>query len=74
LIVRRELAYNYIYYRNGYDVFETMTNPWAYRTMGLHENDERPILYDIETLGKYDTHDIYWNTALYECAGTKKKI
>ncbi|MGV8906272.1 MAG: deoxyribodipyrimidine photo-lyase [Acetobacterium sp.] len=66
LIVRRELAFNYIYYRDGYDVFTTMTNPWAYHTMGLHDNDNRPTLYDLETLENYVTHDIYWNSAMKE--------
>lgn len=66
LIVRRELAFNFIYYRDGYDVFKTMTNPWAYHTMGLHDNDKRPALYDLETLENYDTCDIYWNTAMKE--------
>ncbi|KNZ41546.1 deoxyribodipyrimidine photo-lyase [Acetobacterium bakii] len=66
LIVRRELAFNFVYYREGYDVFETMTNPWAYRTMGLHDDDVRPYLYDVEVLEKFATHDTYWNTAMKE--------
>jgi len=66
LIVRRELAFNYIYYRDGYDVFETMTNPWAYCTMHLHDSDKRPTLYALETLENYATHDTYWNTAVKE--------
>lgn len=66
LIVRRELAFNYVYYRECYDVFETMTNPWAYRTMDLHDSDSRPYLYDLNTLENYKTQDNYWNTAMKE--------
>jgi hypothetical protein len=43
LIVRRELAFNYVYYNQGYDVFETMTESWAYTSMALHANDDREL-------------------------------
>ena len=64
--MRRELAFNFVYYREGYDAFETMTNPWAYRTMDLHNGDVRPYLYNLEALENFATHDIYWNTAMKE--------
>ncbi len=70
LVVRRELAFNYCYYREGYDRFESMTYPWAYDTMKAHDYDFRPILYTLEELEAYDTHDPYWNTAMKEMVET----
>ncbi|HSN65211.1 MAG TPA: deoxyribodipyrimidine photo-lyase, partial [Fusibacter sp.] len=51
LIVRRELAFNYIYY-GGTDVFDlSKTLPkWASETLDAHRSDARPYLYDLETL------------------------
>lgn len=70
LCVRRELAYNYCYYREGYDRFETMTYPWAYATMKIHRYDDRPVLYSLEVLENYETHDPYWNAAMKEMVTT----
>lgn len=70
LIVRRELAINYVYYRLGYDRFETMTNPWAYLTMALHEADSREYSYDVTDLISYNTHDPYFNAAMREMIET----
>ncbi|MFO7887430.1 MAG: deoxyribodipyrimidine photo-lyase, partial [Eubacteriales bacterium] len=41
LVVRRELAINFIYYNENYDEFNSMTYEWAYKTMEEHEADER---------------------------------
>ncbi len=70
LMVRRELAFNFIYYREGYDAFGHMTYPWAYQTMRIHDMDERPYLYDLKTLEECDTHDPYWNAAMKEMVKT----
>lgn len=70
LMVRRELAFNFVYYQKGYDQFEYMTEPWAYQTMTLHENDFKPYVYDINTLENANTHDIYWNAAMIEMVDT----
>ncbi len=70
LVVRRELAFNYCYYRKGYDRFETMTYPWAYDSMKVHELDYRPIVYSLEILEAYDTHDPYWNVSMKEMVET----
>lgn len=66
LLVRRELAFNYVYYRSGYDCYESMTNPWAYLTMKEHEADPREYRYTLEELEQAKTHDIYWNAAMRE--------
>lgn len=70
LIIRRELAFNYVYYRQGYDVFETMTENWAYQTMNAHEFDHKDYVYEIETLETYQTHDIYFNAAMKQMVKT----
>ncbi|MBN2220700.1 MAG: deoxyribodipyrimidine photolyase, partial [Vallitaleaceae bacterium] len=66
LLVRRELAFNYVYYRVNYDSFEHMTNKWAYQTMKDHEADVREYQYSLEDFEQAKTHDIYWNAAMME--------
>ena len=66
VIVRRELAHNYVYYQHNYDQFEHMTEPWAYLTMSEHENDHKPFIYSKEQLISCQTHDIYFNAAMKE--------
>jgi len=70
LIIRRELAHNYVYYQKGYDKFETMTEPWAYQTMELHHEDLRNYLYSIEDYINFKTHDSYFNAAMKEMVFT----
>ena len=66
LLVRRELAFNYVTYQEGYYQFKTMTEPWAYETMNQHESDIRPIQYTDEELINAKTHDRYFNAAMDE--------
>lgn len=66
LLVRRELAYNYVTYQKGYDDFKQMTEPWAYMTMREHELDKRDYLYTNEELELSQTHDPYFNAAMKE--------
>jgi len=70
LIVRRELAINYVTYREGYDNFDTMTNAWAYQTMGIHQWDKRDYLYTQEQMVLGQTHDDYFNTCMLEMVRT----
>ncbi len=70
LIVRRELAFNYCYYNQGYDVFDRMTEPWAYLTMQLHANDPKEYVYSLAQLETASTHDPYWNAAMLEMTKT----
>ncbi len=70
LVVRRELAFNYVYYNHGYDKFETMTDAWAYETMAIHSNDEREYVYTLEQMENLETHDRYFNAAMYEAKVT----
>ena len=49
LIVRRELAINYVWYTPDYDRFAALPE-WARKTLAEHAADERPRCYDRETL------------------------
>lgn len=70
LLVRRELAFNYVTYQKGYDCFETMTEPWAYQTMEMHQHDFHPYRYSIDDLEQAKTHDPYFNAAMKEMSFT----
>ena len=70
LLVRRELALNYVTYVKGYDRFETITEPWAYMTMNQHLQDIRPYLYTKHELEHSMTHDPYFNAAMKEMRDT----
>jgi deoxyribodipyrimidine photo-lyase len=66
VIVRRELAHNFVYYQHAYDQFESMTEPWAYLTMTEHANDVKTHIYDMKELVSCQTHDVYFNAAMKE--------
>ncbi len=70
LVVRRELAFNYVYYIENYHDFQKMTEPWAYDTMDIHVADQRDYLYSLEDFETYNTHDPYWNAAMKEMVTT----
>jgi deoxyribodipyrimidine photo-lyase len=62
LIVRRELAVNFVRYNSYYDCFECL-EPWADRSLAQHSGDHRPIVYHEEQLEQAETHDPLWNAA-----------
>jgi deoxyribodipyrimidine photo-lyase len=64
LVIRRELAFNYVYYRSGYDQFDLMTENWAYMTMSSHDLDFKSYLYSLNQLEMSETHDPYFNAAI----------
>lgn len=66
LVVRRELAYNYVVYNEGYDQYETMTEGWALKSLELHREDQREWVYRKEEIEQSQTHDIYFNAAMDE--------
>lgn len=70
LIVRRELAINFVTYVEGYDRFNMMTEPWAYQCMKQHANDKRDHLYTAEHYIHFKTHDPYFNAAMKEMVFT----
>jgi deoxyribodipyrimidine photo-lyase len=62
LIVRRELAINFVRFNKAYDSFESL-EPWADRSLARHSGDRRPILYTDRQLECAETHDPLWNAA-----------
>lgn len=65
LIVRRELAMNFVQFNPLYDRYDGLPD-WARKTLEAHETDVRPIRYDSATLVAAETHDPYWNAAQKE--------
>jgi deoxyribodipyrimidine photo-lyase len=65
LIIRRELAYNFVWYNNKYDSYESIPS-WAKSTLEFHKKDKRGPLYHEEELESATTHDPYWNAAQRE--------
>jgi deoxyribodipyrimidine photo-lyase len=65
LLVRRELALNFVYYHKDYDSYQCLPH-WAQESLAEHQIDPRPNLYSRRELEKADTHDPYWNAAMRE--------
>ena len=65
LIVRRELAMNFVNFNKLYDSFEGLP-AWAKKTLQEHGQDKRDFLYSLEQLETAQTHDPYWNAAMNE--------
>ncbi len=62
LIVRRELAVNFVRFNPRYDRLESC-EPWALRTLKEHRRDEREYVYSEQQLENAETHDPLWNAA-----------
>ena len=43
-----------------------MTYSWAYQTMDIHLLDERPYLYTNKDYITFNTHDVFFNSAMKE--------
>ncbi len=69
LIVRRELAVNFINFTLDYDEYSCLPD-WARKTLKDHEKDHRPQAYTINDLEQAQTHDPYWNAAMDEMKTT----
>lgn len=65
LIIRRELAVNFVLHNPHYDSFSSITS-FARATLLEHQKDERPYLYSLLELENGKTHDPYWNAAQLE--------
>ena len=66
LIIRRELAYNFVYFNPKYDDFKYLTYDWSYITMRVHIKDKREYLYTKDDYINFRTHDEYFNAAMRE--------
>ena len=62
LIVRRELAINFVRFNPNYDRLEAGER-WALRTLKIHERDRRAYRYSAAQLEQAETHDPLWNAA-----------
>lgn len=68
LIVRRELAINFVRFNPDYDNFESGT-PWAHKSLAEHAADPRKI-YSERQLEEAQTHDPLWNAAQIQMVKT----
>ncbi len=71
LIIRRELAINFVEHNEFYDSYKAIGS-FAKDTLEKHWNDERPYIYTLKELEKGKTHDIYWNACQLEMVHTGK--
>ena len=69
LIVRRELAINFVYFEPDYDSYSCLPQ-WAKTTLQEHKNDKRPYIYTRKQLENSETHDDAWNAAMTEMRQT----
>jgi len=71
LIIRRELAMNFVNYNDNYDNLSCLPD-WAQKTLTEHLNDKREYIYSPNEFEKAKTHDPYWNAAQKEMVVTGK--
>lgn len=71
LLVRRELAINFVYFNPAYDQFQCLPE-WAKKSLNAHSADQRKYLYRLDELEQGLTHDPYWNAAQHEMLRTGK--
>ncbi len=69
LIVRRELAINFVCRNPQYDNLQGC-HAWAIKTLDRHRADKRDFRYPRETFEQANTHDLLWNAAQMEMAST----
>jgi deoxyribodipyrimidine photo-lyase len=65
LVVRRELAMNFVHQNPDYDTYRSLPR-WARQTLEDHQSDMRQHTYTRRQLEKAATHDPYWNAAMEE--------
>jgi len=71
LIVRRELAHNFVWYNPHYDDYACL-HEWSKKTLAEHRRDKREYLYTSRQFEQARTHDPYWNAAQKEMVLTGK--
>jgi deoxyribodipyrimidine photo-lyase len=69
LVVRRELAHNFVWYEPDYDRFAALPD-WARTTLDEHRRDARQVVYTKAEMEAAVTHDRYWNAAMIEMRET----
>jgi len=70
LIVRRELAHNFVWYNPRYDRYEGLPE-WTRKTLEKHRSDSREYFYTLSEFEHGKTHDRAWNAMqrLLVCTG-----
>jgi deoxyribodipyrimidine photo-lyase len=63
LLVRRELAYNFVHFTKDYDSLSALPN-WAKESLEKHKDDPREEQYTRNELEKAATHDEAWNECM----------
>ncbi|AHC15834.1 deoxyribodipyrimidine photo-lyase [Salinispira pacifica] len=71
LIVRRELAKNFVRFESRYDSYEGIPE-WAAKSLEEHAGDPREHLYSLKELEEGRTYDPYWNACQLEMVKTGK--
>jgi deoxyribodipyrimidine photo-lyase len=71
LIVRRELAINFVHYNKDYDYFSGLPG-WAQKTLTDHKKDRRYVTFSAEQLELAMTGDAYWNASQLQMLLTGK--
>lgn len=69
LVVRRELATNYVRHEPAYDRYAALPD-WARATLDEHRDDEREAVYTARQLEDGRTHDPAWNACMAEMRAT----
>jgi len=69
LIIRRELAHNFVHFNVAYDRFAGLP-AWARASLLEHAGDPRPETYSADRLDAAETRDPYWNAAMLEMKQT----
>jgi deoxyribodipyrimidine photo-lyase len=65
LIVRRELAMNFVNFTPKYDSYACLPQ-WVQKSLNEHQKDPREHVYTRKQLEDAETHDEYWNAAMRE--------
>jgi deoxyribodipyrimidine photo-lyase len=70
VVVRRELACNFVHFTPGYDSYACIP-AWAQKSLAEHARDRRPGAYTAQRIENAETGDPYWNAAMAEmrCTG-----
>lgn len=65
MMVRRELAINFVHYTPNYDSYQCLPQ-WARDTLEAHKSDPREATFTRKQLEAGETDDPYWNAAMRE--------
>jgi deoxyribodipyrimidine photo-lyase len=71
MIVRRELAFNFVFYNKNYDSFDCLPE-WTKKSLNDHSKDPRDYIYSLDEFEHAKTHDPYWNAAQNQMKSTGK--